>query len=232
MHTHVLPGVDDGARDLEESCALLEAAAKQGVTAVIVTPHYSRRGTNQGYPECLELLRQEIHKMLPDFELFLGQETYYHEELPQRLRDGLAFTMAGSRYVLVEFDPHEVYSTLFRGIRNLILAGYKPVLAHMERYSSLRQTANLSDLEGSGCLFQMNYESLAGSFFSSEVHWCRRQVLDGRIHMLGTDMHSMDYRPPQIDEAWKWMEKHLTSRQIELLTYEHPLRMIKNENIT
>lgn len=231
MHAHVLPSVDDGARDLGESCRMLQAAAEQGVTAVIATPHYSRRGNNQRSRESFEQLQQELTNIMPKFQLYLGQETYYHEELPQRIREGFGFTMAGSRYVLVEFDPGESYNTIFRGIRRLVQAGYQPVLAHMERYIALRQTAHLSDLEGSGCLFQLNYESLTGSILSGETRWCRKQVLEGRIHMLGTDMHRMDYRPPQIDEAWKWMGKHLSPEEIRRITHDNPLHMIHNEAI-
>lgn len=232
VHTHVLPGVDDGSRDMEESCALLRKAAKQGVTAVIATPHYSRKRGTEGYRELTEELQTKIQEEFPDFSVYLGQETYYHEELPEALRDGQALTMAGSRYVLVEFDPLVPYQTLFRGLRRLLSSGYIPILAHFERYACLRQEKNLEDLEGCGCKLQMNYESLQGSLFSKDLRWCRKQVQQGRVHLLGTDMHRLDYRPPEMDAAMRWLQGHVDGRVINQMVYENPRCIIKNKQMS
>lgn len=231
MHTHILPGVDDGSRSLEESCRMLEHAAEQGVQAVIATPHYSRRQGTDGLQELAELLQEKIRKTLPHFCVYLGQETYYHDDLTERLRSGQALSLAGSRYVLVEFDPMVSYAKLFQGVRRLLQAGYVPVLAHMERYLCLRQGENLEDLAGSGCLFQMNYESLKGSRFNRETGWCRKQVSQGRIQFLGTDMHRLDHRPPDIDGAWRWLERHVAPEVLEAIAHGNPMRLIQDEKI-
>lgn len=232
VHAHVLPGVDDGSRDMEESCGILEEAVRQGVTAVIATPHYSRHRDNKGVVELTRQLEMEIQKTHPRFRIYPGQETYYHEELPERIQNGFGYTMAGSRYVLVEFDPGVPYQKLFRGLRKLAGAGYVPVLAHMERYGCLREEKNLRDLLGCGCLLQMNYESLQGPWFREKVRWCRKQVLEGRIHLLGTDMHRMDFRPPRITEAFQWLDGHISAEGIERMTWTNPMRIINNENIS
>ncbi len=231
VHAHILPGVDDGSRSMEESFRMLERAAAQGLTAVIATPHYSRRRKPEEYMELAAKLQQHIREKIPDMKIYLGQETYYHEELDESLRSGKALSMNGSRYVLAEFDPGAPYQTLFRGLRKLILAGYVPVLAHMDRYLCLRQEINLDDLAGSGCIFQMNYESLEGKWLQKDVRWCRRQVGQGRIQLLGTDMHRMDYRPPQIDGAWKWLESHVSETMLRAMTYDNPMRLIQDKKI-
>lgn len=140
-------------------------------------------------------------------------------------------TLNGSRYVLVEFLPTVPYHTLFYGLRQLLLAGYVPVLAHMERYLCLRIQENLYDLLGCGCKLQMNYECLSGSRFSQEVRWCRRQVKQGKIHLLATDMHRADSRPPRIRKTMEWLESHVDSELIEQMTYGNPNRIIENKKM-
>jgi len=229
VHAHILPGVDDGSRSMEETMQLLKLAAAQGITAVIATPHYSRRREMKGLKELADQVCQEVHRWNPDFQVYLGQETYYHEELVDRLRSGQGYTLAGTRYVLVEFDTGVSYQNLFRGIRKLAGAGYVPVLAHMERYACLREPGRLEDLSGCGCLFQMNYESLEGHWFSGEVRWCRKQVLDGQIQLLGTDMHRTDYRPPEIRKALEWLRRQLPEDRFADLVYRNASRILKEK---
>lgn len=231
VHAHILPGIDDGATDPGESIALLRMAAAQGISSVIATPHASERSAPSLVRELAAQTEREIGKEYPDFRVYCGQEIYYHEDMAQRLREGELLTMADSRYVLVEFSPGVSYGNLYRGIRSLITAGYLPVLAHMERYRCLRKEENLKDLEGGGCLFQMNYESLQGSRLHGEVRWCRRQALSGRIHFLGTDMHRRDFRPPDITGALKWLEGNAGEELLEEMTYGNPLHMINKEGI-
>lgn len=239
IHAHVLPGVDDGARTTEESCALIGQAVKAGFRAIIATPHYSRRRGAEGCAEALEQLRKAVHEtsQIPDdFEIYLGQETYYHEELVDNLKAGKALTMAGSRYVLVEFDTSVSFQTMSRAMRRLLTSGYVPILAHMERYACLREEKNLDSICRSGCLMQMNYESLDGHWFSREVRWCRKQVLEGKIQFLGTDMHRTDYRPPKIEKSMVWLKKSVTkkklsSRLLKNMTCSNAEKMLRNEKI-
>lgn len=226
MHAHILPGVDDGAANLEESCRLLEKAVSQGIVGIIATPHDSREWKPAALRELAAEVEREFRRRCPDFSLYLGQEIFYHEEMPERLRAGELLTMADSRYVLVEFSTDVSYGSLHRGIRRLIGAGYLPVLAHLERYDCLRREENFHDLEENGCLFQMNYASLQGSRFRPDVRWCRRQVLVGRIHYLGTDMHRMRYRPPEIDGAMAWAEGHVEETLLGEMTWENPMQIL------
>lgn len=230
VHAHILPGIDDGAANLEESCRLLERAVSQGIISAVATPHDFARLKPDMLRELAAEVEKEFRRRYPDFTLYLGQEIFFHEEVPEKLKAGELLTLADTRYVLVEFATDVPYGSLYRGIRRLVTAGYLPILAHMERYACLRKEENLRDLEGSGCLFQMNYASLQGRRFQSDVRWCRRQVLEGRIHYLGTDMHRMDYRPPDIDGAMEWAERHVDEALLEEMTRENPLRMLHVTN--
>lgn len=230
VHAHIIPGVDDGARVMRESVRMLKLAAEQGVVGVIATPHYSRRHVLNGLKERAADVQKAIRETYPDFFVYPGQETFYHAELAERLKAGEAYTMANSRYVLVEFDPSVPYRELFQGIRKLVSSGYHPILAHMERYVCLRK-AGTEELRSCGCKLQMNYESLQGSWFSSETRWCRKQVEQGVIQLLGTDMHRINSRPPKITESIKWLENHVSPDYIDRLTRRNALHIIRNENI-
>lgn len=233
VHAHVIPGVDDGARDMEEACRMLQMAVRQGITAVIATPHYSRRKDMPELEAMAQRLQQEIRKNYPGFTVYPGQETYYHEGLVERLREGKAYTLAGSSYVLVEFDETVPYEEMLRGIRALMNAGYRSVLAHMERYPCLRKKDAMEELSGNGCIFQMNYDSLQsrGLLSCKEVLWCRRQVKDGRIKLLGTDMHGIDHRTPDIREAMQWLEGHVEEETLDNILFRNPLCIINDEGI-
>lgn len=230
VHAHIIPGVDDGVRTMSEAVTLLKMAAKQGIVAVIATPHYSRRSIMRGIPEWADQVQTEIQKMHPDFRVYPGQETFYHRELPQRIRAGEATTLAGSCYVLVEFEPVVSYQELYQGIRSLLECGYRPVLAHVERYACLRKEG-LKELYDCDCKLQMNYESLQGKWFSSDVRWCRKQIKQKNIHFLGTDMHRIHYRPPKITDAIKWLENNVSPSYAEQITRGNALQVIQNHAI-
>lgn len=234
VHAHVLPGVDDGARDMDEAVNMLKLLAEQGFTGVIATPH--GMGRSHGEPEKLpalaEELQQRIRETYPEFSVYLGQEQWFCQELPARLRQGAAYTMAGTRYVLVEFSPGAAYSVLFQGIRALTGSGYIPILAHVERYDCLmREPGRIRELTSCGCVIQMNYDSLKGSWFQSETRRCRKLAETGQIHLLGTDTHRMDFRPPRTEDAVRWLENHISLEYLRQLTEENPLRLIHGERI-
>ena len=230
IHTHILPETDDGARGIQESIQLIEQAAAQGITGMIATPHFSRHQSVSSLKTKLSTLREEVKKHNPDFQLYLGQENFYHEELTERLDRGEALTMAESRYVLVEFDPAVSYGQLMRGVRRLSEAGYWPILAHIERYFCLREHG-LEEIFSLGCYLQMNFASLQGHWYQKDVRWCRKQVEEGRIQFLGTDLHRTDFRPPVITEAVKWLIHHINPEALEEMVHRNPVCIIKNEKI-
>ena len=236
IHSHVLPGVDDGARNMAESLQLLKEAYRQGVKTVVATPHYSRRtqDASKQFVQrsiCVELAGIAREQIDPEFEVFFGQELFYHEELVERLRQGFGWTMADSSYVLVEFGYGSPYEMIRRGLRSLSDAGYMPILAHIERYPSLRQDSCLSELRHFGICLQMNYESLRGSILNKDVRWCRKMVKEGMIDILATDMHRIDTRPPVIEDTVQWLLNHLSTEKLRLMCYENPQKIIRNRSI-
>lgn len=231
IHAHILPGVDDGSRGMEESETMLSMAYCQGIRRIIATPHYSRRRGSGGLAELADRLNARAQAIYGDFEILPGHETYYYEGLAEALKSGQALTLAGSRYVLVEFDPGVSYRQLYQGVRKLIMARYVPVLAHMERYLCLRDEGNFRELTQCDCRMQMNYDSLAGPFWDPGVRWCRKKVEGGCIHLLATDMHRVDYRKPDLEKPMAWLQKHVGERRLRAMVWDNPLAIMKNERM-
>ena len=133
VHAHILPGVDDGSENWNESIEMLRMAYEQGIRTIIATPHYHQGQDIERLKETTGILRQEAQKLDPEYGIFLGQELMDSEGILDELRKGRALTMAGSRYVLIEFLPNVSYSRLYQRLRQLQGAGYIPILAHAER---------------------------------------------------------------------------------------------------
>lgn len=229
VHSHILPGIDDGSRTMEESLKLLEMAYKQGIRSMIATPHGTRHRRTTGLEIRTEELANGVREIFPDFFLCPGEETFYHEELPGRLRDREALTLAASSYVLVEFDPGVPYEALFRGLRRISGAGFDPVLAHVERYVCLRDEKRLDEVRSIGCRLQMNFGSIPGGMFSPDARWCRKMLKQKKIWLMGTDLHRLDFRPPEIGEALKWLDSHLDPVYVRKILHDHAETMIKYE---
>lgn len=198
IHCHILPGVDDGPKDMEETVAALEEAVRQQVGGIIVTPHFHPgryRTEADRVLRALEKVRKECAGRNLDIMLYPGHECYYYSDLIRELENGNVLTLAGSRYVLVEFEPDCSYSSLMRGLRNLQNNGYAPILAHFERYECLRREDNLWQLKHHGILLQMNFDTLLmKERFFRHYPW-RRLVEQEAVDFLASDCHGTHYRP-------------------------------------
>lgn len=235
MHSHILPGIDDGAGQMQETRELMKLAYSQGIRRIVATPHYQRGKHFKSPQQICELVRevrQEAAAIASDLIIEEGQELAFFEEITQELASGRALTLAGSGCILIEFPEEITYSRLYQAVRSLIQEGYRPVLAHVERYLCLRDGGRLEELIQTGAYTQMNFSSLHGTVFQwKEWGWCRKQVLNGCIHVFGTDMHRMDYRPPELVRALKWLEKNIPNR-MERLLQSNPAGILDGTGIT
>lgn len=226
VHAHILPGVDDGAADWEEARWMLACAYKQGIRTIIATPHYSRRQETGRLRELARQLDAEAKQIAPDFKILLGQEILYFDSIVEALAEGQALTMADSRYVLVEFMPDSSFHKIFQAVRRLLVSGYHPIIAHVERYGAMRDEAHMQELIRAGCYLQMNYRSLQGQILDRDTRWCRRQVLERRIHMLATDMHNKNARTPEIAKSLRWLSDHIDESQLTYMMEKNAGRIL------
>ena len=191
MHAHILPGVDDGARTLQESIEMMNVAYEQGVRTIYATPHFGSGKEHYSKESLIEVfnqVKQEAKSIGNDgVELILGNELYYSHDILRALKEGEAFTMGSTRYVLVEFPYEIIYKELYNGLQMLINGGYRPILAHIERYTCLyKQFEYLYNLRELGVCLQVNTASVL-PVISGEAMFCRKVIRQGLVQFLGSD---------------------------------------------
>lgn len=211
IHSHILPGLDDGAKNFEMSLCMLHQAAEEHISDIILTPHYKPMRNNLPSDTVKEILRElEERKKAAGIavRLHLGSEIYYSSEVIAALREERAFTMAGSSYVLVEFSPREDYAYIRNAAYNLLSEGYSPILAHVERYANLMaKKARVEELYNMGCCLQINASSITGGSGWAGKQDARWLLKREYVHFVGTDSHDDRKRPPGLREAAAYVFK-------------------------
>lgn len=212
FHTHILPGVDDGSRSVEESAALLRLEAEQGIRRVVATPHFY---ANQDSPDRFIRRREAAWSKLrgitegqPELpELILGAEVYYFPgmsecEVLQEL------TVGKTGYMLLEMPCSPWTESMFREIEAIQRKqGLTPVIAHIDRYISPFRSYGIPErLEELPVLIQANASFFLNRFSSGMAI---RMLRQGRIHLLGSDCHDLNRRKPNLASALTGIEKRL-----------------------
>lgn len=206
-HSHILPGVDDGSKDVAESIAMLQMQASQGVETVIATPHfYANDETVAAFLErrekALEALKGELPENMP--RLLLGAEVRYYQGI-SRMEALMDLRIQGSKVLLLEM-PMSVWSE--STVRELIemsgKSGVQIVLAHVERYLRLQKQSVWDRIADSGILMQVN-----ANYFTALTS--KRKALslleEGMVHFLGSDCHNLTSRPPLLGKAFEVIRK-------------------------
>ena len=235
LHSHILPGIDDGAKDFDTSMQMLRIAAADGITQIILTPHNKPAGHNAGFSR-LGALMAELEERMEDegiaIELHRGNELYYRSGLAEEIMEGKALTMADSDYVLAEFGPMDDFDYIRNGIYSLMAGGYSPILAHVERYSKINGRADrVENLIEMGCCIQVNAGSVMGVFGLGTKHFTRKLLKEGMVHFVATDAHDTGKRGPHIRECASYIEKKYGEDYARELLYENPMHVIRNESI-
>ena len=164
LHCHILPGQDDGSQSLEESLEMARMAVDSGVKAVVATPHCTHDRTRDVY-SAWRLLSEAMEESGIPLRLFPGMEIYGTENTARMLRDGRLFTLAGSRYPLIEFSFYSDGEEETRILQSVCDCGFRPLVAHPERYSYVQENLRIvNEWYRMGCLLQINRGSLLGRF--------------------------------------------------------------------
>ena len=235
IHCHILPRLDDGSDSAKMSLQMLRMSIEQDFITVIATPHYSAQFRGASAPVIqawCRKLENWIHKnWTEEFKIYPGQEILYFQDMVDKLKTGELLTMAGSNYVLIEFLPDVPYSMVFGAVRELVMEGYWPILAHVERYGCMRQKGRTEEITEAGGYLQMNYRRIGGKWHDETTRWCRAMLKEEKIHFLGTDMHNTEERRPETREEEKWMNKHLSKRYLKNILYNNARDILTNTRI-
>lgn len=222
---------------MEETVRMLKMEHKDGVRVVIFTPHYVPSRSIERNMERAERIKKvfssvemECKQLFPDMKLYLGNELYHKSDMIRELDEKRANTLAGSRYILIEFSTPVSFKELKSAIQNYLLGGYLPILAHMERYGCLyNQFERIWELKDMGCLLQMNTGNFLQGPFSANKKFCIKALAEGCIDFLGTDSHDSRVRKPDMAKAVKRLEQKMNKALLDKILYENPLRILEKE---
>ena len=225
IHMHLIPGVDDGAENMEMSLVMMARAMEQGISQIIATPHSEVfRYSKEGGKIIFKRLVDTAAKVCPEVKLYLGCEIYCEtgimDEVVEALDSGRYPTMNGTKYVLMEFSQWVYPENTVSCVEALVKRGYRPIIAHMERYKHLRDNMDLVDqFRERGALIQLNAYSLFDEMDDSIKNWARRLVQERKVDFLGTDAHRTYHRPPSAEMGLNWLYENVEQEYVEAIAW-------------
>ena len=194
LHSHLIPGIDDGSKSLEDSIQLIRELKNLGFHKIITTPHIMSdyyRNTPEIILSGRDKVREELQRLNIDMPFDAAAEYYYDEYFVDILKSNKVIAI-NNEYLLFELS----YLTKPTGVREIIfeiqLKGYKPLLAHPERYP-FYSLAEYMQLKEAGCLFQMNILSPTGHYGSNAMHNAELLIENQMIDFIATDLHHMQH---------------------------------------
>lgn len=211
IHSHILPEIDDGAKDIEESVELLKLMKAQGITSVIATPHFVASEHNlQEFISSITEAKQELDTVAKELDLpsiYLGSEVYYFAGIGNSKAISY-LCLNNSKYLLLELPFCNIDKYILNDITNLYFKfNIIPIIAHIERYHKLKGFKKLLKLvESDVCVAQLNAASVLLPTFKRVSY---KLIKKGYISFIATDTHSLDRRPPRLLEALEDIEAKL-----------------------
>ncbi|HUF78588.1 MAG TPA: CpsB/CapC family capsule biosynthesis tyrosine phosphatase [Thermoanaerobaculia bacterium] len=227
IHAHLLPGIDDGPSSLEEAAGMCRAAGEDGCTALIATPHQRHALWWNGDGGALEELRAKVAAEVGDTpRLLLGAEVRVGEGLLEALGrwpGADVTTLAGSRYLLLEFSRVHPEPDPGGLVHELVVAGWRPVLAHPEEIQWLADDlSSIIRLVALGATLQITAASLVGAY-GRRIQERARALLDhGLAHFVASDAHDLAGRPPGLAAAAREIARRWGPEVAVLLTATNP----------
>lgn len=223
IHHHIVYGVDDGPQTVEASMGMLRMALEDGISHIVATSHAMpafRPFPLERYRRHLERLNLLCGEQGLDIVLYEGCEIFYSPTAVRQLDEGLLPTLAGSRYVLVEFDPTDTARRIADGARQMANAGYIPVIAHVERYQDLVKHSDwLAQMRAQLPIrIQMNASTVVGRP-PRAVRKFRDRLLDGEwVDYVATDAHNTSSRQADMRGAFEELKRRYGAPRAALLT--------------
>ncbi len=235
LHSHLLCGVDDGAKTAEEMFSMLEMAYEDGVRALCLTPHYSPYhfgNSTEKSRQSFEILQEYVAQHHPDMKLYLGHELGYYHSCLEALDSGLCRCINNSRYVLVDFPADVDFYELSNAIDRLQGAGYSVILAHTERYECLyKERRWIEEFVDNGGVIQLNASSCCGAWGKAAERQWKKLLKHGLAHIIASDAHNLTKRPPQMSVCLPFLQKHFNDEVVEALVWGNACRVVEDKLI-
>ena len=242
IHTHILPGVDDGAVHMGETLVMLRIAYDSGTRGIVATPHMfldrfpntdvlEIRDRFERFKEQLESYQAKL-PYLKEMNVYLGAENYACEEFLEALDQGCVLTLNGSRYLLVEVPFTLPFNQIEAFLDRILATGYLPVIAHVERYAAVQEDPlRMEPFRSRGCVIQVNARSLAGASGSPAKRCAEKLLQEGLLDVIATDGHRSLWRPPDLQAAYLSLEKEHEREDLLRWMAENARMMLANQRL-
>lgn len=237
MHCHILPGIDDGCNNFEESIKTIKQMIDLGYKKIVLTPHYIR-GTsyNKNNLDKYKLLL-ELEKKLKEeninIDLYLGNEIFVDNDILELLKSNEVFTINSTRYLFIELPRNDWVNNIDEIIFVLRSKGFIPIICHPERYMNIKSDYNiLDDLIDRGALFQVNFESINGKYGSEAKNLAKYILKNNKACIIGGDVHN--YNSVFFNDFLKTKKKLLKlikEDKLNELMNINPQKIINNEDL-
>lgn len=237
IHTHILPGIDDGARDLDDTLQMACIAVESGTTDLIATPHCNIPGRfhnyfDSDYQQTFLMAKQAIEQERIPLRLYPGMEVYTTEETPGLFEEGKIMTLNGSHYLLMEFGFDEDPDFVDRMLERMRKLDVIPVIAHIERYRFVQEFPEMAnDWHEKGYVIQCNRGSFQGRFGHREK-MLAYYLLDNRlVDVIASDAHRPNVRIPDLQGAWQELSADYPKNYMQQLFHTNPKRILMDRPI-
>lgn len=240
IHSHIVFDVDDGPQSRGESKVLLEEAYAQGVRTIVSTSH-RRKGMFETPEDKIAANFSEVKQLAqeigPDLTILYGAEIYFSGDALEKLEKDLIPRLNGTRYALIEFSMNTPYRDIHSALSKILLLGITPVIAHIERYHALENDEKrVKELINMGCYIQINSSSVLKPKLFGDAHKFMKKraayfLEKNLVHVVASDMHNLDNRPPFMKEAYELITKKYGRDRARDLFETNPAKILRDQII-
>lgn len=235
LHSHILPGIDDGAKNLEISLAMLQLAAENGTKGIVATPHVIEGEWLPAWDliltEC-DILQKAGREAGIDLQIFPGGEVAIYREILDLLKGPGAYCINSGRYLLVELPATHIPSFTEDFFFTLQARGITPILAHPERHPELgKKPEILAEWINKGILSQMNGTSITGLMGERVMATAQLLLTNQMVHMIGSDAHGIRHRNTNLTSAVAKITKLVGAERAQQLLVVNPEKIIHNQEV-
>jgi protein-tyrosine phosphatase len=233
LHSHILPGIDDGATDVALSLEMAKIYSDQGVICVACTPHILPGVYHNTGPQicaAVEALQAALYSAGVDLQVVTGADNHVVPNFVEQIKNGHLLTIADTRYVLVEPPHHVAPPRLDELFFSILVADYVPILTHPERLSWIEDHYSLIvEMARRGVWMQVTSGALLGRFGKRPKYWAERMLADGIVHILASDAHNTNRRPPDLLRGHEIAQRLVGTVEANNLVVTRPQGILSNQ---
>ncbi|MBF0715603.1 CpsB/CapC family capsule biosynthesis tyrosine phosphatase [Gemelliphila palaticanis] len=236
IHSHMIFGVDDGPKTLEESLELIDDAYKKGIKKIIATSH-RRKGMFETPEQIIQknfnTILENVKNKYDDLVIYYGAEIYYTLDIVRKLENREIPTLANTDYVLVEFSSNVSKRDILKAIDSVLILGLKPIIAHLERYNISEDNNLVESIINKGAYIQVNAASILKPklFGDKEKIYKKRAknlLKNDFVHFVASDMHNLATRKNYLNDAYDIISRNYGEKVAQEVIINNQEKLINN----